>query len=61
VIEVILVDDHAILRDGLKTIIGQEEDMKVIGEATGAAQLKAMLPNLQPAVVMMDINMPETN
>lgn len=60
-IEVVLVDDHAILRDGLKTIIGQEEDMKVIGEATGAAQLKAMLPNLQPAVVMMDINMPETN
>ncbi|MFD1864322.1 response regulator [Planococcus chinensis] len=60
-IEVILVDDHAILRDGLKTMIGQEEDMKVIGEATGAAQLKTMLPNLQPAVVIMDINMPETN
>ncbi|MGO1060926.1 response regulator [Planococcus sp. FY231025] len=60
-IEVMLVDDHAILRDGLKTMIGQEEDMKVIGEATGAAQLKTMLPNLQPAVVIMDINMPETN
>lgn len=60
-IEVILVDDHAILRDGLKTMIGQEEDMKVIGEATGAAQLKAMLPDIKPAVIMMDINMPEMN
>ncbi len=60
-IEVILVDDHAILRDGLKTMIGQETDMKVIGEATGAKQLQAMLPTVKPAVILMDINMPEMN
>lgn len=60
-IEVVLVDDHAILRDGLKTMIGQEDDMKVIGEATGAAQLKTMLSTIKPAVIIMDINMPEMN
>lgn len=60
-INVLLVDDHAILRDGLKTLIAQEPDMNVIGEATGGAQLKELLTTLNPTVIMMDINMPETN
>ncbi|WKA55014.1 response regulator [Planococcus shixiaomingii] len=60
-IEVILVDDHAILRDGLKTLIGQESDMKVVGEVTGSGQLMQMLPQLDPDVIMMDINMPDMN
>ncbi|TWT24901.1 response regulator transcription factor [Planomicrobium sp. CPCC 101110] len=60
-IEVVLVDDHAILRDGLKTLIAQESDMEVVGEATGSRQLMEMLPNKKPNVIMMDINMPEMN
>jgi DNA-binding NarL/FixJ family response regulator len=60
-IEVILVDDHAILRDGLKTLIAQESDMTVVGEATGSRQLQGMLTKVNPTVIMMDINMPEMN
>lgn len=60
-IEVILVDDHAILRDGLRTIIAQETDMKVIGEATGSSELQEMLKSMKPTIIVMDINMLEMN
>lgn len=60
-IKVVLVDDHAVLRDGLKTIILQENDMTVVGEATGSTQLQKMLKTVNPTVIIMDINMPEMN
>lgn len=60
-INVILVDDHAVLRDGLKTIISQENDMEVVGEATGSVKLQAMLKTVTPDVIIMDINMPDMN
>ncbi|WP_019416212.1 response regulator transcription factor [Paenisporosarcina sp. TG20] len=60
-INVVLVDDHAILRDGLKTIIAQENDMTVVGEATGSIQLREILKTVNPTVIIMDINMPEMN
>lgn len=55
------MDDHAILRDGLKTIIAQENDMTVVGEATGSIQLQEILKTVNPTVIIMDINMPEMN
>ncbi|MEA3321827.1 MAG: response regulator transcription factor [Bacillota bacterium] len=58
-INVMLVDDHAILRDGLKTIISLESDMKVIGEATGEKEMDALLQRQHPHVIVMDINMPD--
>ncbi|TYS70917.1 response regulator transcription factor [Sutcliffiella horikoshii] len=58
-INVMLVDDHAILRDGLKTIISLESDMKVIGEATGEKEMVALMQRQRPHVIVMDINMPE--
>ncbi|MCA1319187.1 response regulator transcription factor [Bacillus tianshenii] len=58
-INVMLVDDHAILRDGLKTIISLESDMDVVGEATGGSEMVALLKNKSPDVIVMDINMPE--
>ncbi|MGD6833680.1 response regulator [Sutcliffiella halmapala] len=60
-INVMLVDDHAILRDGLKTIISLESDMKVVGEATGGAEMELLLKRKCPEVIVMDINMPEQN
>lgn len=60
-IQVLLVDDHAILRDGLKTLIAQEDDMEVLGEATGSTELMEMLPKLKPEIIMMDINMQQMN
>lgn len=60
-INVMLVDDHAILRDGLKTIISLESDMEVVGEATGGAEMEVLLKRKIPDVIVMDINMPEQN
>lgn len=60
-INVMLVDDHAILRDGLKTIISLEIDMEVVGEATGGAEMEVLLKSKRPDVIVMDINMPEQN
>ncbi|WP_223700512.1 response regulator [Sutcliffiella deserti] len=60
-INVMLVDDHAILRDGLKSIVSLEDDMDVIGEATGGKEMLALLGNTIPDVIVMDINMPEQN
>lgn len=57
-INVLLVDDHAVLRDGLSNIISLEEDMEVVGQASSGAEALKMIEELQPDVVLMDINMP---
>ncbi|MDA8354475.1 MAG: response regulator transcription factor [Firmicutes bacterium] len=57
-INVILVDDHAVLRDGLSNIISLEEDMEVVGQANSGAEALQMIDELNPDVVLMDINMP---
>ncbi len=60
-IKILLVDDHALMRQGLRLRLGIEPDLNVIGEADNgfAALAKAQL--LHPDVVIMDINMPEMN
>ncbi|PTM58235.1 response regulator [Desmospora activa] len=57
-IQVLLVDDHAVLRDGLSNIISLEQDMEVVGQANSGAQALEMLEELDPQVILMDINMP---
>jgi DNA-binding NarL/FixJ family response regulator len=58
VIEVLLVDDEALVRAGLRMILGTAEDIEVVGEAEdGAAALEAVT-RLRPAVVLMDLRMP---
>ena len=53
-----LVDDHALVRLGLKTLINDQPDMQVIGEAGTAAEAIQMVANLHPKVVLMDIRLP---
>ena len=53
-----LVDDHALVRLGLKTLINDQPDMQVIGEAGSAAEAIQMVANLHPRVVLMDIRLP---
>lgn len=57
-IKVLLVDDHAVLRDGLSNIIKLEPDMEVVGQASSGGQALEMIGELMPDVVLMDINMP---
>ncbi len=56
-----LVDDHAVLRDGLKTILELEEDIQVIGEAISGEEAIEKATVLLPDIILMDINMPGKN
>ncbi|RZT23279.1 MULTISPECIES: response regulator [Fictibacillus] len=60
-ITILLVDDHAILRDGLKNILSFEDDMKVIGEAISGEEAIKLADELAPDVIIMDINLPGIN
>ena len=57
-IHVALVDDHALVRLGLKTLINDQPDMEVIGEAGSAAEAIQMVAAIHPKVVLMDIRLP---
>ncbi len=57
-IRVGLVDDHALLRLGLKTLIDDQEDMEVVGEGDSTAAALQMVERTRPEVVLMDIRLP---
>src|SRR5262245_25781843 len=57
-IRVLLVDDHAVLRSGLKALLDAEEDMVVVGEASTGEEGIERVQRLKPDVVVMDLAMP---
>lgn len=59
--KVLLVDDHAILRDGLRMVLEAQPGITVIGEAENGRQALDMVEDLHPDVVVMDIAMPQMN
>jgi DNA-binding NarL/FixJ family response regulator len=60
-ITILLADDHAVVRDGLRALLHQHQDLRVIGEAaTGTAAVQQALAHA-PDVVVIDITMPEMN
>ncbi len=58
-ISVLLADDHAILRSGLRALLALEHDMEVVGEASNGLEAVELAQSLSPDVVVMDISMPE--
>ncbi len=60
-ISVFLVDDHRVLRDGLRILLESQEDIEVIGEAEDGSRAIADITRKKPDVVLMDITMPELN
>jgi DNA-binding NarL/FixJ family response regulator len=60
-IKLMLVDDHAVLRDGLKNILEMESDIDVIAEAVNGNDAIARVKEAMPDVILMDINIPEKN
>ena len=58
---IIIVDDHLIFRQGLKSIISNEEIANVIGEASNGIEFLQLLTYLKPDLVLMDIDMPHMN
>ncbi len=60
-IKVLLVDDHAILRDGLRLLIESQSDMEVVGEAGNGQTAIDKALKLRPDVIIMDVAMPDMN
>jgi len=58
-IKIALVDDHAVLLEGMKRIINHEEDMEIIGFGTNGVEAVEIVKKLNPDVLIMDINMPQ--
>lgn len=58
---ILIADDHAIVRQGLRALIDKEEDMTVTAEAATGAEAIALARAERPDVVVMDITMPDTN
>ena len=60
-IRVLLVDDHAMVRQGLRAVLESYPDVEVVGEAWDGEEAVACVERLQPTIVVMDINMPKMN
>jgi two-component system, NarL family, response regulator NreC len=56
---VLLVDDHAILREGLRMLMSTQPDIEVVGEARGGREGVRMAADLTPDVVVLDVSMPD--
>lgn len=61
VIKVVIADDHDLIRQGLKRIISFEDDLKVVGDAENGENAIKLVHDYEPAVVLLDLNMPIMN
>lgn len=57
-ITILLVDDHALLREGLREILSAQENMRVVGEAGDSAAAVALSASEQPEIVLLDVEIP---
>ena len=58
-IRILLVDDQAIVREGLRAMLGVEPDMEIVGEAASGREALTLVPRLRPDIVLMDVRMPD--
>ncbi len=58
---ILLVDDHAVVRGGLKMLLAADPELEIIGEAETGAQGVRLAGELRPDVILMDISMPDMN
>ncbi|MHC1703816.1 MAG: response regulator [Tenuifilaceae bacterium] len=60
-IRIIIVDDHRILRDGIKALLKEMKGVELVGEASNGLELISLLKNCQVDLILMDIKMPKMN
>lgn len=58
-IRLLLVDDHAVVRSGLRMLLENERDVEIVGEASSAAEAMESAIKLKPNVILMDIGLPD--
>lgn len=58
---ILIADDHAIVREGLRSLLGAQPDIEIVGEATNGEEAVSKTKELQPDIVLMDITMPGLN
>lgn len=58
-VRLLIADDHDLVRDGLRSMVGGEPDFEVVGEATNGRDALALCRTLRPDLVLMDVRMPE--
>ncbi|GAC1363312.1 MAG: response regulator transcription factor [Ktedonobacteraceae bacterium] len=60
-IRILLVDDHEMVREGLKAILMEEPDFSIVGDAANAEQALALVERLRPDVALLDVRLPGTS
>ena len=60
-VKIAIVDDHKILRDGIKALLGAMKNIVLVGEASNGTEFLQILKTTKPELVIMDINMPQMN
>lgn len=60
-IRVLVVDDHLVVREGIRALLGTETDIQVVGEACDGDEAIGLATELQPDVILMDLVMPHTD
>jgi DNA-binding NarL/FixJ family response regulator len=60
-LKLLIVDDHPVFRRGLREIIEERKTFQIIGEAADGKSTLAMLPQIRPDVIVLDIDMPQIN
>lgn len=58
-IRILVADDHAIFRDGLRKLLEGSDDTQIVGEASNGVECTKMLPKLKPDILLLDLRMPE--
>ena len=56
-VRIVLVDDHAILRQGLRSLLERENDLQIVGEASSAGEALAVVERTRPAIVLLDMKL----
>ncbi len=59
--QILIADNHELVREGFKQMLGYEEDLEVVGEASNGREVVELCRRLKPDLVLMDVRMPEMN